>query len=504
MSESNSRKRFPVLPIAAALATVLGGTAVLDVGPPLGTALAQERPAASGFQAPSFADVVERASPAVVNISVTKVMGPTPTTGWREGWPREIPRSPLDEFFGRFFEMPGVPGVPRRAAGAGSGFIVDPDGYIVTNHHVVSDAEEIVVTLADGRQLDARVVGDDPQMDLALLEVDADEPLPYVQFGDSDAVRVGEWVLAIGNPFGLGGSASAGIVSARGRDIRSGPYDDYLQIDAPINQGNSGGPVFNAAGEVIGVSTAIVSPNGGSVGIGFAIPSNHVTAVVEQLKETGSVERGWLGVSLQDLDAALAESLGVDTTKGALVAEVVDGSPAEDAGLEAGDVVVRFDGEEIDSVRDLTFTVARRRPGESVTVDVIRDGRERTLEVELGDRASATALPSPGSRAPARPGARADETALGLRLAPLTDRDRARLGLPRDVGGVLIVDVRPGSAAAREGLRSGDVIVSVNRQAVDSVDDVTATLDAARRGNDRALLLVRRGTGQQFVALDFS
>ncbi len=503
MSESNTRKRLRALPLTAAVAAALGGAAVLELGaPPFGAALAQEESARPRFEAPSFADVVERASPAVVNISVTKVMGPTPTTGWREAWPRDVPRSPLDEFFGRFFE---VPGVPRRAAGAGSGFIVDPDGYIVTNHHVVSDAEEIVVTLADGRQLDARVVGDDPQMDLALLEVDAGEPLPYVRFGDSDAVRVGDWVLAIGNPFGLGGSASAGIVSARGRDIRSGPYDDYLQIDAPINQGNSGGPVFNAAGEVIGVSTAIVSPNGGSVGIGFAIPSNHVTAVVEQLKESGSVARGWLGVSLQDLDASLAASLGVDATKGALVAEVVSGSPAEDAGFEVGDVVTRFDGEDIDSVRDLTFTVARHRPGESVTVEVIRDGRRRELEVELGDRASATAMPSSGSRAPLRPGARAGDAALGgMRLAPLTDRDRTRLGLPRDVDGVLIVDVRPGSAAAREGLRSGDVIVSVNRQRVDSVDDVTAALDAARRRNGRALLLVRRGSGQHFVALDFS
>ena len=505
MSESNRRKGFRALPLATALAAALGGAAVLELGaPPFQAALAQEGPVSPGFQAPSFADVVERASPAVVNISVTKVTGPMPTTGFREGWPREAPGSPLDEFFGRFFEMPGAPGAPRRAEGAGSGFIVDADGYVVTNHHVVSGAEEIVVTLSDGRQLDAEIVGDDPQMDLALLKVDAGEPLPFVAFGDSDAVRVGEWVFAIGNPFGLGGSASAGIVSARGRDIRSGPYDDYLQIDAPINRGNSGGPVFNAAGEVIGVSTAIVSPNGGSVGIGFAIPSKHVTAVVEQLKENGSVERGWLGVALQDLDSALAETLGLDGTEGALVAEVVPGSPAEAAGLEAGDVVTRFDGEAIESVRDLTFTVAGRRPRESVSVEVIRDGRALELDVELGNRAQATASPSSGWRAPARPGARGEQSALGLRLAPLTDRERTRLGLPRDVGGAIIADVRPGSPAAREGLRSGDVIVSVNRQAVDSVDDVTAALEAARRDGDRALLLVRRGEGQQFVALDFS
>src|SRR5690606_39185242 len=230
MSESNRRKRMRMLPLAAALAAALGGAAVLEGGaPPSQPALAQE-PAGPRARGPRFAAVAERASPAVVILSVTNMVGPVPTTGFREARPREMPGSPLDEFFGRFFEMPGVPGVPRRSEGAGSGFIVDPDGYVVTNHHVVSDAEEIVVTLADGRRLDARIVGDDPQMALALLKVAAGEPLPYVEFGDSDAVRVGEWVLAIGNPFGLGGSATAGIVSARGRDIRSGPYDDYLQI----------------------------------------------------------------------------------------------------------------------------------------------------------------------------------------------------------------------------------------------------------------------------------
>jgi len=506
MTQSN-RKSLRRLPLAAALAAAFAGGAALELAaPPFQGALAQEGLVTPGFQAPSFADVVERASPAVVNISVTKVMGPMPTTGFREAWPREMPGSPLDEFFGRFFEMPGVPNAPRRSEGAGSGFIVDSDGYIVTNHHVISDAEKIVVTLSDGRQLDARVVGDDPQMDLALLAVDADEPLPFVEFGDSDAVRVGEWVLAIGNPFGLGGSASAGIVSARGRDIRSGPYDDYLQIDAPINRGNSGGPVFNAAGEVIGVSTAIVSPNGGSVGIGFAIPSNHVSAVVEQLRENGSVERGWLGVSLQDLDTALAESLGLDAAEGALVADVVAGSPADEAGFAPGDVVTRFDGEAVASVRDLTFAVAKRRPGQNVTVEVIRDGDAHELDVELGNRAgAAAAAPRTG---PARPGARGGESAvgsnLGLRLAPLTERDRSRLGLPRDVGGALIADVRPGSAAGRSGLRGGDVIVSVNRRPVTSVDDVTDALEAARRDGERALLLVRRGEGQQFVTLDFS
>ncbi len=493
-------KRLRLMPLAAALSVVLGGAAVLELGAPaIPAAIAEQQPVAAGFAAPSFADVVERASPAVVNISVIKVVSTMPAGGYRDGLRRGVPGSPLDEFFGRFFEMPGAPSTPRRSEGAGSGFVVDPAGFIVTNHHVVSDAEKIVVTFADGRQLDARVVGDDSQMDLALLEVDAGEPLPYVAFGDSDAVRVGEWVLAIGNPFGLGGSASAGIVSARGRDIRSGPYDDYLQIDAPINRGNSGGPVFDSAGRVIGVSTAIVSPNGGSVGIGFAIPSNHVAAVVDQLKATGSVERGWLGVSLQGLDGTLADSFGLASAAGALVAEVVPDSPAAAAGLEVGDVVTHFDGDAVESVRDLTFAVAKRRPGDSVTVAVVRDGKTHELEVDLGNRAVATA--SAGARAPA---AQTGESALGLQLAPLTDRERARLGLPRDIGGALIINVEPESTAAREGLRAGDVIVSVNRRSVGSVDEAAAALEDAKAEGDRAVLLVRRGGGQHFVALDLS
>lgn len=494
------RRMHRALPLAAALSVVLGGAAILELGAPsIPAALAQQEPVAVGFTAPSFADVVERASPAVVNISVTKVVGTMPASGYRDVRPRATPGSPLDEFFGRFFEMPGAPAVPRRSEGAGSGFVVDADGFVVTNHHVVSDAEKIVVTFADGRQIDARIVGTDPQMDLALLEVDAEEPLPYVAFGDSDAVRVGEWVLAIGNPFGLGGSATAGIVSARGRDIRSGPYDDYLQIDAPINRGNSGGPVFDSAGRVIGVSTAIVSPNGGSVGIGFAIPSNHVAEVVEQLKATGSVERGWLGVSLQGLDGALADSFGLESAAGALVAEVVPDSPASAAGFEVGDVVTHFDGEAVESVRALTFAVAKRRPGDTVTVAVVRGGETHELEVDLGDRAAATA--SAGARGPAaQPGSMTH----GLQLAPLTDRERARLGLPRDFGGALIVNVRPDSPAAREGLRAGDVIVSVNRRSVGSVDEAAAALENARRDGERAVLLVRRGDAQHFVALDLS
>lgn len=391
--------------VAAAAIAALGGAAALHFTllPPPSTALAQAR--AESF-APSFADVVERAMPAVVNIAVTKTIA-TGTGFSRDA--RPFPGRPLDEFFGRFFEMPPMPGVPRRAEGAGSGFIIDPEGYVVTNHHVVAGADEIRVTLADGRQLEATIVGDDPQMDLALLELDVDERLPHVEFADSDAVRVGDWVIAIGNPFGLGGSVSVGVVSARGRDIRSGPYDDYLQIDAPMNHGNSGGPVLDVNGEVIGVSTAIFSPNGGNVGIGFAIPSNRVASVVRQLKEKGAVERGWLGVELQRLDPSLAKSLGLETPKGALIARVLPDGPAAQAGFEAGDVVIRFGDREIGSARDLTFAVAETAPGERVAVRVIRDGAERTLDVELGQRAedgrgfyAPPARPSRG-RARARP-----------------------------------------------------------------------------------------------------
>jgi serine protease Do len=492
MSHSTSRSR--ALPIAGAVAAVLAGAAVLQVAvPPQGSAWAQDQAVTAEVRAPSFADVVERASPAVVNISVSKVQRAAATAVPRDFRQRGTPGSPLDEFFGRFFEMPAVPSAPRRSAGAGSGFIIDAEGYIVTNHHVVSDAERIVVTLSDGRQLDAEVVGEDPQMDLALLAVSVDGRLPFVAFADSDAVRVGEWVITIGNPFGLGGTATAGIVSARGRDIRSGPYDDYLQVDASINRGNSGGPVFNAEGEVIGVSTAIFSPNGGNVGIGFAIPSNRASAVIAQLKESGTVERGWLGVQLQSLDAELAESLGLDDARGALVAEVVGGSPAAEAGLEPGDVVTRFGDRDIGSVRDLTFAVAERRPGERVQAAVVRGGAEQRLDVELGDRSDARPI---GSRAPARTGERGASAALGIRLAPLTDQDRARLGLSSDASGVRVVDVLPDSRAAGK-LRPDDVVVSVNRQSVRSVDEVTAAL----RADARALLLVRRGDGQLFVTL---
>jgi serine protease Do len=459
---------------------------------------APRTPAAVGV---SFADVIDSVSPAVVNIAVMKVDSSAPTSfeysapGVPGGQQFRGQQFPF-EFFERFFD--GDPrGPQRRTEGQGSGFLIDASGYIVTNNHVAGGADEITVTLQDGRKFAANLVGSDPKTDLALIKVDA-SGLPYVAFGDSDKARVGDWVVAIGNPFGLGGTATAGIISARGRDIRSGPYDDYLQLDAPINFGNSGGPVFNVAGEVIGVNTAIFSPNGGNIGIGFAIPANQAKEIVADLRENGSVERGWLGVQIQDLDDELARSLRLEDAEGALVADVVADGPAARAGVQAGDVITRFDDREIDSARTLSRVVAAATPSEASRITVLRDGRSRELTVELGEAENETvagAAPSGGAQGSA---------ALGLTLRALTDGDRATLGLPTEVDGVVVAAVQPGSAAAGKGLRPGDVITRVNQQTVESVADAVAALNAARERDETALLLVRRGDSQQFVALTFS
>ena len=339
----------------------------------------------------SFADVIESVSPAVVNIMVSKVEQAQPTAfnfEDRGQGPRgqRAPQTPFDEFFGRFFDQPNQPRRERRTEGQGSGFIVDPSGYIVTNNHVADGADKIVVTLQDGRKFDATLVGHDVKTDLAVIKINGSD-LPHVSFGDSDHARVGDWVVAIGNPFGLGGTATAGIVSARGRDIQSGPYDDYLQLDAPINFGNSGGPVFNVNGEVIGVTTAIFSPNGGNIGIGFAIPANQAKIVTTELRTNGSVERGWLGVQIQNLDDELAASLKVPNQQGALVAEVLKDGPAARSGVVAGDVITKFNDREIDSARTLSRVVANTPPNKSAKVTVWRDGKNRELTVKLGEAA---------------------------------------------------------------------------------------------------------------------
>ncbi len=451
----------------------------------------------------SFADVIETVSPAVVNIMISKVEHAQPTgfdpseQGAQRG--QRGQQFPFDEFFGRFFDQPNEQRKERRTEGQGSGFIIDPSGYIVTNNHVADGADKIVVTMQDGRKFDATLVGHDAKTDLALIKVDA-TGLPHVAFGDSDHARVGDWVVAIGNPFGLGGTATAGIVSARGRDIQSGPYDDYLQLDAPINFGNSGGPVFNAGGDVIGVTTAIFSPNGGNIGIGFAIPANQAKTVLAALRSNGSVERGWLGVQIQNLDDELAASLKVPNQHGALVAEVLKDGPAAHGGLAAGDVITRFNDREIDSARTLSRVVAEASPSKAAKVTVWRDGKSRELNVKLGEAAKSEQVAAE-AHAPANgPQATAG---LGLTLRPLTDEDRAQLSVPSEVNGALVVAVAPDSPAAEKGVRPGDVITRVNQQNVKNAAEAVTALNAAKK-DDRALLLVRRGDSQRFVALNFS
>jgi serine protease Do len=469
------------------------------------TPAAQSAPTAPTVTTGSFADVFEAVSPAVVNIIVTQTEA-TPTSGvYRFNVPqsqgrrgeRADPQDQLEQFFGRFFDMPQQVPQQRRVEGQGSGFVIDSGGYIATNNHVVDHASKIVVTLNDGRKLDATLVGRDAKTDLALIKVNATN-LPHVAFADSDASRVGDWVLAIGNPFGLGGTATAGIISARGRYIQSGPYDDYLQIDAPINFGNSGGPLFNVSGQVIGINTAIYSPNGGNIGIGFAIPSNQAKTVIKQLRDSGSVERGWLGVQIQDLDDELAASVGLKDGKGALVADVVHDGPAAHGGIQAGDVITRFNDHDIDSARALSRVVADVNPSTTAKVTVWREGKSRELTVKVGQASKAEEV---ASNAPAgNDGA----DALGLTLRGLTDQDKAELGVPADVNGALIVAVEPDSVAADKGLEPGDVITRVNQKPVTSASAAVAALKAAKKDKSHAMLLVRRGDSQRFVALSFS
>jgi len=486
----------------------LAGAAVLGAAVALGIATAA--PPATGSTevtpAPStasphggFADLVEQVQPAVVNISTrTRVATASSPT-----MPFEFPEgSPFAERFREFFERQ-QPGAPRadtpQAQGVGSGFIVDADGYVVTNHHVVKGADEITVTLSDGTEAEATVVGHDDKTDLALLKIEHDGPLPYVSFGSSKQARVGDWVVAVGSPFGLGGTVTAGILSARGRDIRSGPFDDFLQVDAPINRGNSGGPLFDQTGQVIGVNTAIFSPSGGSVGIGFAIPAELAADVVAALKEDGRVERGWMGVSIQSMTPELAESFGLDEPRGALVSGVLDGSPASRAGVAVGDVILRFDGEAIESMRELPRVVARARRGETVDVEVLRAGEPRTLRLEVGR------MPGEDQVAAAGEVTTPQETRLGITLSELDAKARERLGMDADADGVLVADVSTDGPAARTGMRAGDVILRVGREPVRHVREVAdAVAEAARDERGSVVMLVRRNGNERFVAVPFS
>ncbi len=480
-----------------ALALLLGGAALLPVVPGIATPL-NAAPLPAGELPGSFADLVERVSPAVVSIIATR---PAPAAVSFDGM---APDNPLAPFFRDFGLRPdgqspkGQPPAPRRDGQAmGSGFIIDPEGYVVTNNHVIAEATSVAVVLEDGRRLDATVVGRDDKVDLALLKVESDTPLPHLAFGDSDRVRVGDWTIAVGNPFGLGGTVTAGIVSARGRDINSGPYDDYLQIDASINRGNSGGPTFDVHGNVIGINTAIFSPTGGNVGIGFAIPSNLAEPLLAQLKEQGHITRGWLGVQIQAVTPLVAESLGLGEARGALVAQVTPESPAAAAGLAVGDVILEIAGEPIDTVRELTRRVALARPGEPQPFTVWRHGEALSLEVAPGE------APAPQLAAaepqPATPAATTVE-ALGLQLASLDDAARAAAGLAPDAEGVVVVAAE-GSAA--EWLQVGDVILSVDNEPVASPEQVAERV-AAAEAKERAavLVLINRQGEQRFATLD--
>ena len=484
-------------------------SALLAIGLLAGPVLA---PAAEARTAPeSFADLAERLLPSVVNIQTTQTVQARGERQGPEGGPQFPPGSPFEEFFREFFDRqqrqgPGQPQRPRRAQSLGSGFIIEysnGEGYVVTNNHVIDGADEVSVVLTDNTTLRAEIVGRDPRTDLAVIRVKTERRLQPVRFGNSDTARIGDWVLAIGNPFGLGGTVTAGIVSARGRDIRIGPYDDFIQTDAAINRGNSGGPLFNMAGEVVGINTAIFSPTGGSIGIGFAIPSNLATNVVAQLREFGRTRRGWLGVRIQQVTDEIAESVGLTGgPRGALVAGVNEGGPADRARLQNGDIVLRFDGTEIREMRTLPRIVADTPIGKQVPVVVWRAGRELTLMATVGElpeeTQQAAATPGPQDRG----GRPVEVPGLGIRVASITPELRERFSLSAEAKGVVIVEVTPNSPAAERGIRAGDVVVEVQQEAVATPQELQERIDRARQaGRRNVLMLIEGQQGLRWVPL---
>ena len=445
----------------------------------------------------SFADLAQQISPSVVNITTTAIVA-APTGS--DGGPMVPPGSPFEQFFNDFMDQNGKGlNEPQRSEALGSGFVVSADGYIVTNNHVIEGADQIEIEFFSGKRLSAKLVGTDLKTDIAVLKVDSPEPLPFVAFGDSDAMRVGDWVMAMGNPLGQGFSVSAGIVSARGREL-SGSYDDFLQTDAAINKGNSGGPLFNMDGQVIGVNTAILSPTGGSIGIGFSMASNVVSKVVTQLEQFGETRRGWLGVRIQDVTQDVADAMGLAAAKGALITDVPDG-PAKTSGLLAGDVILTFNGNEIKDVRDLTRTVADSPIGEEVPVVVLRDGAETTLQIKLGRREEAEAVPA-ADKSTGAPETPKEAEILGLTVIPLNADVARSLNLPADSAGLAVTHVDVAAEAYAKGVAPGDVIVEAGQQAVASVADLEARVAEAREaGRKSILLLIRREGDPRFVAL---
>jgi len=428
-----------------------------------------------------FAQLVAKVKPAVVNIATTETQ--TQTQG--------PDLSQLPPEFRQFFQQFGGHQFRNQenqeVHALGSGFIVDPAGYIVTNNHVVDHAHKITVTTNDGTNYPAKVVGRDSKTDVAVLKIDAGKPLPYVAFGNSDKADVGDWVVAVGNPFGLGGTVTAGIISAHGRNINEGPYDDFLQIDAPINPGNSGGPLFNEAGQVIGIDTAIYSPNGGSVGIGFAIPSNMASQVVSELKANGKVERGWLGVQMQQVTPPLAKAMGLSAPEGVLVDKIVPDSPSVGK-LDQGDVITAFNGKTIKNPRDLAVDVADAKAGSTAKLSVVRNGHEQTIDIVIGNQSKEKKVASAGTSAHGQK--------LGLALAPLTDDMRSQLGLDDSVQGAVVAQVKPGSPADESGVQPNDVITRVGGDHVTSPAQAAAQFRAAEHAKKKSvpLLVMRQGT----------
>ena len=459
-----------------------------------------------------FADLAAKLLPSVVNISTTQTLK---TAGGGEqdapDMPQFPPGSPFEKFFHDFLDH-GVPKGehpdlgPRKATSLGSGFVIDPAGYIVTNNHVIADADQITVILHDNTNLKATVVGRDTKTDIALLKVKTDKPLPATVWGNSDAARVGDWVLAIGNPFGLGGSVTAGILSARQRDINSGPYDDFLQTDAPINRGNSGGPMFDMDGRVIGINTAIYSPSGGSIGIGFAIPSALAKLVVAELKEEAdhTVHRGWLGVRIQAVTDEIAESLGLVKARGALVASLSDKGPAQAAGIQPGDVILKFDGKDVEDMRQLPRLVAETPINKAVAVVLWRKRAETTVQVKIAkldesDQQVANAPDAPKKTARTETGV---VKTLGLTLSGITPDLKDKFSLGDDAKGVVVVDVAKDSSAADRGVHPGDLIMEAAQEEVKNPQDLSSKIDEAKKsGRKSILLLVQRQGDLHFVAL---
>jgi serine protease Do len=497
----------------------LQGARKVAVASVLGSALVAGVAYARGPE--SVAPLAEKLQDAVVNISTSQTMkGP-------EGAPLpKVPKgAPFEEFFEDFFKRKGASPSDRKVSSLGSGFVIDgKEGLIVTNHHVIEGADEIIANFADGTKLKVeKVLGKDTKTDLALLKVTPKKPLAQVPFGPSSKLRVGDWVMAIGNPFGLGGSVTVGIISAKQRDINSGPYDDYLQTDAAINKGNSGGPLFNMEGEVIGVNTAIISPSGGSIGIGFAVPSDTVVNVVDQLRQFGETRRGWLGVKIQTVTEDLAEAYGVKENTGALVASVTPDGPAAKAGLQDGDVILKFDGKDVTTMRGLPRMVAQTPIGKDVDVEYLRKGQRKTAKVALGRLAEDEEQPKAKGKEPPRnnKGKQNDKqggdgkgkqgqapagpkaSVIGLVLTPITDDLRTKYGLSKTGSGLVVLEVDPASPAAEKGIKVGDVVVEAAQQAVSSIEDLNGSIEKMRQSNRKAVLLrLEDGKGDtRFVAV---